>query len=138
MIGPLRKMCEGMRRYFVVFALLALPFVGYGAEEREEYPEDRLSEDQQISLLIHASERTTQQLNDVQQALAAFKDQEAFCIASPDNVEALYKLSERALKLFQAIRTAHIESYFRPAFLEEIDKVSTTAKNKAIPPICTP
>ena len=129
-----------MRWFFCLLSALVLPLVNCAANEnsRDEYPEGRLSEDRQIALLIQASEQTVQQLKEAQDALTAFRNQEAICVASPDNVEALYKLSECALKLLNGIRETHIEPYFRSAFIEELEKISMTAKNRAIPPICIP
>jgi hypothetical protein len=106
-------------------------------EADEDYPEGHLSEDKQIALLLHASERTCEQLKALQASLSTFRSQESACIQSPRNTEALYKLSECALKLLNSIHETHVESYFRTAFLEELERISKTAKNRAIPPICT-
>ena len=107
-------------------------------ESVEEYPEAHLSEDQQVALLLQACEQTCAQLKALQANLAAFRAQESACIQSPNNAEGLYKLSVCALKLLTTIHETHVESYFRSAFLEELDRISKTAKNRAIPPICTP
>ena len=104
----------------------------------EEYPEGHLTEDKQIALLLQASEHTYGQLKALQANLATFRLQETSCIQSPSNTEALYKLSECALRLLNSIHETHVESYFRQAFLEELERISKTAKNRAIPPICTP
>jgi hypothetical protein len=98
-------------------------------------PEGRLSEDKQIAFLVQASEQTVQQLKEVQTALTAFRKQEASCIASPDDAEGLYTLSKCALRVLKGIRATHIESYFRPAFIEELEKISKTAASKSIPPV---
>jgi hypothetical protein len=108
------------------------------AAEEQPFPEGRLSEDKQIGFLIQASEQTLQQLKELQVALAGFRRQEANCIASPDDADGLYALSKCALNLLNCIRAAHVEPYFRPAFIEELEKISRTAANKAIPPIGTP
>jgi hypothetical protein len=102
----------------------------------EEYPEGRLSEDKQIALLLEASVHTCAQLKALQTHLATFRLQETACIQSPSNGEALYKLSECAFKLVTDIRETHVEPYFRSAFLEELERISKPAKNRAIPPIC--
>jgi hypothetical protein len=104
----------------------------------EEYPEGVLSEDKQIALLLKASEHTVAQLKALQATLSTFRAQEGVCVQSPRDSEALYKLSELALKLLNGIHETHIESYFRPAFLEELEKISKPAKNRVIPPISAP
>jgi hypothetical protein len=104
---------------------------------KAEVPGPDVAEDQNITLLLQASEAMTRRLKEVQHTIAAFRAQEAVCVASPGNIEALFQLSTCALRLFDAIRAAHIESYFRPSFLEELEKISATAKNKVIPPITT-
>jgi hypothetical protein len=116
---------------------LCLPMFFFAAEEIPS-PEGRLSEDKQIALLIQASEQTLQQLKELQVALVAFRGQEANCIASPDDAESLYTLSKCALKLLKSIRATHVEPYFRPAFIEELEKISRPAANKSLPPIGTP
>lgn len=108
------------------------------AAAEQPVPEGRLSEDKQIGFLIQASEQTLQQLKELQAALTAFRRQEASCIASPDDTEGLYALSKCGLKLLNCIRATHVEPYFRPAFIEELEKISRTAANKTIPPIGTP
>lgn len=117
--------------------LLFLPLLLL-AEEGRPSPDGRLSEDKQISFLIQASEQTVLQLKELQAALAAFRKQEANCIASPDDAESLYSLSKCALKLLNCIRASHVEPYFRPAFIEELEKISRSAANKSLPPIGTP
>ena len=117
--------------------LLFLPMLVLAAEEQPS-PEGRLSEDKQISFLIQASEQTVLQLKELQAALIAFRRQEAGCIASPDDAESLYGLSKCALKLLNCIRASHVEPYFRPAFIEELEKISRSAANKSLPPIGTP
>ena len=101
-------------------------------------PEGRIPEDKQIALLIQASEQTVQQLKELQASLGAFRKQEAGCIAVPDDAEGLYILSKYALKVLKTIRATHVEPYFRPAFIEELEKISKAAANKSIPPIGTP
>lgn len=117
--------------------LLCLPMLFLAAEEQPS-PEGRLSEDKQIGFLLQASEQTLQQLKELQAALTAFRKQEANCIASPDDSESLYVLSKCALKLLNCIRATHVEPYFRPAFIEELEKISRPAANKSLPPIGTP
>ena len=124
-----------MRKITVVFLSFLAVFL---AAEEPPDPEGRLSEDKQIALLIQSSEQTIQQLKELQNALAAFRKQEACCIASPDDAERLYALSKYALKVVQGIRATHVEPYFRPAFVEELERISRTAANKSIPPIGTP
>ena len=130
---------QGMKR--VILASACCVCCNYGplcaAESEDAYPEGHLSEDKQIALLLQASQRTCEQLKTVQASLSAFRTQESVCIQSPRNTEALYKLSECALKLLNAIHETHVESYFRSAFLEELERISKTAKTRAIPPICT-
>ena len=124
-------------RKMLLMLTFCFPLLCFATEEQPS-PEGRLSEDKQIAFLIQASEQTLQQLKDLQAALAAFRRQEATCIASPDDAESLYALSKCALKVLQSIRSTHVEPYFRPAFLEELEKISRTAANKTIPPIGTP
>ncbi len=122
----------------IICCFLACSSLSAIEDPEEEYPEGRLTEDQQIALLLKASETTCAHLRALQSHLTAFRAQEAVCIQSPDDGEALYKLSECALKLLSSIRDAHVESYFRSAFLEELERISKTARNRTIPPICTP
>ena len=116
---------------------LFLPMMAFAADDLP-VPEGRLSEDKQIALLIQATEQTVQQLKELQAALDAFKKQEAKCIDRPDDAEGLYGLSKQALKVLKTIRVTHVEPYFRPAFIEELEKISKAAANKSIPPIGTP
>jgi hypothetical protein len=131
-----------MKRCILLVACYAFCFVPTNLPATDspegEYPEGHLSEDKQIALLLQASEHTCEQLKSLQTWLTAFRAQEAVCVQSSSNAEALYKLSECALKLFNSIHETHVEPYFRPAFLEELERISKTAKNRAIPPICTP
>ncbi len=129
-----------MKRVILTIACCLFPFsttlLLAEASPEEEYPEGHLTEDKQIALLLQASETTCSQLKALQANLAAFRSQEALCIQSPSNTESLYKLSECALKLLNSIHETHVEPYFRLAFLEELERISKTAKNRAIPPIC--
>ena len=113
------------------------PAIVLAADSPDEgYPEGHLSEDTYIALLLQTSECTCAQLKALQANLAAFRIQETTCIQSPSNAEALYTLSECAFKLLTSIHETHVEPYFRSAFLEELERISKTAKNRAIPPIC--
>lgn len=129
-----------MKQAFFLVACWALALLPLSADDTlaAEYPEGQLTEDQQIALLLQASENTCARLKALQAHLTAFRAQEAVCIRSPSNAEALYKLSECALALLTAIHDTHVEPYFRSAFLEELGRISKTARNRAIPPICTP
>ena len=120
------------------FSFFSPAFLPAADSAEEEYPEGILSEDKQIALLLQATEQTCVQLKALQSSLASFRLQETACIQSPNNSEALYKLSECAFKLLSAIHDTHVESYFRQPFLEELERISKPAKNRAIPPICMP
>ena len=125
-------------KYLYVMIAFCFPIFGFSVEALPSYPEGRLSEDAQIALLVSASERTVQQLHELQASLAAFRKQEAACIESPDDAEKLYGLSKCALAVLQGIRAAHVEPYFRTAFIEELEAISKPAVRKTIPPIGTP
>jgi hypothetical protein len=97
--------------------------------------EGKLSEEAQIELLIKATQNTLEQLKSLQEKLTGFRKQEAICIQSPDNAEALFKLSKSALDLLDKIHETCLEPYFRTAFLEELEIVSKAAQKHTIPPI---
>ena len=101
----------------------------------EEPVEGKLSEDAQIELLIKATQNTLDQLKSLQEKLGNFRKQEALCIQSGDNTEALYKLSKAALELLDKIHETCLEPYFRTAFLEELEIIAKAAKKHTIPPI---
>lgn len=101
----------------------------------EDYAEGKLSEDAQIELLLKATQNSYEQLKTLQENLRAFRRQEALCIQSPDNAEALYKLSKAALNLLGKIRETCLEPYFRPSFLEELNILSKAAEKHSIPPV---
>lgn len=123
-----------MRRFFLLFVSLSLQ--GLAADVDADYPEREMSEEQQINLLLNATQQSAESLRQVQANLKAFRSQEAVCIASDDNADALYRLSACALKLLNSIHEARVEPYFRKPFLDELEQISHTAKGKEIPPIC--
>lgn len=99
-------------------------------------PEGLPSEEEQLIRLGEATKRSLDHIKRLQENLMAFRKQEALSIQSPDDVEALYALSQCALRLINSIREARLEPYFRPAFVEELARLSKTAESKTIPPIC--
>jgi hypothetical protein len=100
--------------------------------------DNSLSEEAQINLLINATKASFASLQELQTRLAAFKQQEARCIARPDDTDALFSLSECALSLLTSIREIGVEPYFRPAFIEELEKLKKTAQSKNLPPLLKP
>jgi len=100
-----------------------------------EIPQETLSQEEQIQLLIESTQASLEQLQQLKGHLNAFQKQEAVCIKDPENVQALYTLSLKALDLLNAIEQAQVEPYFRPAFLEELSKISKVAKKTHIPPL---
>jgi hypothetical protein len=118
-----------------VVSLLLLVAASLSAEG-DFVPEGKLTEEQQVAFLLEMNKKSTEQLENVQKSLKSFREQEERCIQSPDDAEGLYALSEKALRLVSAIRKAHIEPYFRPAFLDELIRLSKTAESKSIPPVC--
>jgi len=94
-----------------------------------------MSEEAKISLLIEATERSLVHLEEVKNALEAYRNQEKVCIANTRDNEALFSLSECAARLLFAIQKAHVEPYFRQAFLDELAKIGRVSEKKEIPPI---
>lgn len=123
-----------MRLFLVFFTFFSIQ--GIANDIDADYPETGMTEEQQISLLINATQHSLESLQHVQVNLKAFRSQEALCIASDDNADSLYKLSSCALKLVNSIHEARVEPYFRKPFLDELEQISHTAKGKEIPPIC--
>lgn len=99
-------------------------------------PEGVPSEEAQLVRLYEATQRSLEQIRKLQENLAAFRKQEAVTLQTPEDVDALYALSQAALRLSQSIRETRLEPYFRPAFIEELSRVSKMAESKAIPPVC--
>lgn len=123
---------------FYALIVCCCPILGFSADVLPSYPEGRLSEDAQIALLVQASEQTVLQLKELQASLIAFRKQEVACIESPGDAEKLKGLSKCALVVLKGIRSAHVEPYFRSAFIEELEAISKSAARKTIPPIGTP
>jgi hypothetical protein len=96
---------------------------------------DQTMEEKNISLLINATKTSLESLKELQTYLAAFREQEARCIEKANDTEALFSLSESALALVTRIHENKVEPYFRPAFLEELERLKKTAQSKNIPPI---
>jgi len=99
-----------------------------------EFPEE-ISEESQICRLIEATKRSLLRLEEVKSALEAYRNQEKVCIANTRDNEALFSLSECAARLLHSIQKAHIEPYFRQAFLDELAKIGRVSEKKEIPPI---
>ena len=93
------------------------------------------SEDANISLLIRAQEQSAQKLKALLHYLSLYRAQEEKCIDDPDNLDELYKLSEYALQVKQTIKECYVEPYFRPNFLDDLDKISITAEKRTPPPL---
>ena len=94
-----------------------------------------MSEEARVSLLIEATKRSLVCLEEVESSLEAYRNQERACIANTRDNEALFSLSECAARLLSAIQKAHVEPYFRQAFLDELAKISRVSEKKEIPPI---
>jgi hypothetical protein len=96
------------------------------------------TEEAQINLLINATKSSLESLQELQTRLSSFKQQESRCIERPDDTDALFSLSERALALLASIRENKVEPYFRQAFIEELEKLQKAAQSKNLPPILRP
>jgi hypothetical protein len=121
------------RRSCCIFFAICLP-IGFSYAS-EGYSEGKLSEDAQIELLINATKSSLEELKSLQEKLRVFRRQEAICIQSPDDAEALYKFSKAALDLLDKIHATSLEPYFRASFLDELRALSRPAEKHAIPPI---
>lgn len=97
--------------------------------------EEIVSEEAHINLLISATKTSLESLEKLQKSLVAFKEQEKRCLEQPDDVDALFALSECALVLITSIRENKVEPYFRSSFIEELDKLKKAAESKNLPPI---
>lgn len=94
---------------------------------------DALPEENSLELLIQAQEKSAQKLKMLLIDLQKFHEQEALCVENHASMDDLYKLSEYALKAKQAIAECYVEPYFRPQFLEDLDKLSKAAEKKNLP-----
>ena len=124
-----------MTRFFALLAFVSVQGL-FAADTPSDYPECEMTEEQQVSLLLNATRASVESLQQLQSALKAFRSQEAICIGSDDNAEALYRLSECALKLLNNIHESRVEPYFRKSFLDDLEQISRPARGKEIPPIC--
>lgn len=101
-----------------------------GAETQKNDP---LPEEDSLELLVQAQEKSAQKLKTLLIDLQKFRDQEARCVNTQANMDDLYRLSECALKVKQEIAECYVEPYFRPQFLEDLEKLSKAAEKKNLP-----
>lgn len=99
----------------------------------ENTASDPLPEEDSLEMLIQAQEKSALKLKTLLADLARFRSQETFCVAKDATTDDLFKLSECALKVKQEIRECHVEPYFRPQFLEDLEKLSKAAEKKNLP-----
>jgi hypothetical protein len=124
-----------MTRFLALLAFASVQGL-FAVDTPADSPDYEMTEEQQVSLLLNATRASVESLQRLQDALKAFRSQEAICIKADDNAEALYRLSESALKLWNNIHESRVEPYFRKAFLDELEQISRPARGKEIPPIC--
>ena len=103
---------------------------GLLAEEKQT-----MTEEAQINLLINATKTSLESLQKLQKSLETFREQETRCLERSDDADALFALSECALALSTSIRENRVEAYFRPSFIEELEKLKKAAESKNLPPI---
>jgi hypothetical protein len=96
---------------------------------------EEFKEKEPIQLLIKAQEKSLENLKSIESLYKKFQAQEALCIKAPEDYDALFLLSKDAYFLRKAIQEASIEPYFRPVFLEELERIMKPYESKIIPPI---
>ena len=94
---------------------------------------ESIVEENTLELLIRAQEESAQKLKKLLTDLSQFQEQEAKCLHGQANSDDLYRLSELAFIVKQGIADCCVEAYFRPQFLEDINKLSLMAEKKNIP-----
>lgn len=92
-----------------------------------------MTEEAQIDLLINACTKNLERLTQLKKALDAFKSQEAICLDDPENNDQLFMLSQKALELKTTLKYCHIDDYFRPQFLTEINNLAKSAEHPTLP-----
>jgi hypothetical protein len=121
-----------MKEYFLFFACFS-SLLGFSVDYLDEGK--ATSEESQISLLVEATKKSYLSLQNLQKCFAEFKEQESQCLKKPNDAEALFSLSSKAFSLLKSIKENNVEPYFRPSFIEELEKIAKPAESKTIPPI---
>jgi len=127
-------------RFLLISLFLCFSSVSHAQEEKKQQVSTtdfggEGSEEEAITLLIQAQERSAKKLKDLLQYLGQYRAQEEKCFQNPDNLDELYKLSECALLVKQTIKESYVEPYFRQNFLDDLDKLSSTAEKRTPPPL---
>jgi len=121
-----------MMKYHIFLVILLCLCLRLGFSE-EQYAG---AAEEQVALLVEVTQRSLEQLKEVQAHLLAFRQQEQLCIQSIDDIDELYRLSSCAWNLLRSIQTARLEPYFRVAFIQELTSLSATARKQTLPPVC--
>lgn len=128
---------EVLMKHTHVLGIFLLLFFGYAQDVSASIDtHDILTEERSLELLITAQEQSIQKLRLLIQSLKQFREQELLALKDSENLDVLYKLSESAATVKKIIHECYVEPYFRPQFLEDIEKLSKAAENKN-PPLLT-
>ena len=124
-----------MKQYFFIVSLfLTSPLAG--ASLPTGLDEIHLEEDDvsKLEVLIQIHQENLEKEKAIKTLLTEFKTLEKTCTKS-GKTEDLTRLTYSAYKLHSAIKSAFLEDYFRPQFMEELKKLAMVGEKKRIPPV---
>jgi hypothetical protein len=104
----------------------ALPSMGEQLEVVDELSK--------LDVLIAATEESLKRQKLLKERLKNYYALEKACIANPKDTKKLLELVVSAKQVLDDIQNAYIEDYFRPEFIEELQKLAKIGEKKNIPP----
>jgi hypothetical protein len=127
-----------------IFLLLVASFTSNFAFAKEEEklellpPDDHLEKVQdelsRIDMLIQATEENLLREKKLKTLIAEYRKVEDACIQNPKDTDLLFKLAKTAKEAYDAILETHLEDYFQPEFIKELQRLTQIANKKSPPP----
>jgi hypothetical protein len=110
--------------------LLCLCFFGQECFGIEKGSKDDIAA---LDLLISATEKSLQRQKALKVLLVQYKQAEQEAIKNSDDAKSVAKLIACGKEVYSAIKTAYLEDYFSPQFIEELKTLADIGDKKQIP-----
>lgn len=114
-------------RIVLLFCLCVFGVDGFALERGAK--DDLAALDQ----LIVATEKALQRQKDLRVLLVQYKQAEQEAIKNSDDAKSVAKLITLGKEVYTAIKTAYLEDYFSPQFIEELKTLAEIGDKKQIP-----
>lgn len=128
-----------MSRFLSIVCLCMFSTAGLLQAEAKKMPsqlslQETNSELTELDALIKATENSLARQKKLRPLIEEYRRVEKSCIEKPNDTALLFKLAKQGKLVYEAIEESKLQDYFKPEFIQELQKLKAIGDKKSIPP----